>query len=285
MSLKTVKVPEGFEPLFEKAESAVAAYFDGLRRDPERGTIEIAGERYVLVRAAAMSVEFFGLVRELFGRGRKKEADGFSRNLLFDLAHAIGRSDARCFHARMGLNDPVERLSAGPIHFAHTGWASVDILPESNPSPDQDYYLIYDHPYSFEANAWLESRSLSAFPVCIMNAGYSSGWCEESFGVPLVATEVLCRGRGDDCCRFIMAPPERIEKRVERYMEALKSKHHSHKPYVIPGLFERKRMEEALRASEAWFRQVFDHMPSAVAIYKAVDNGEDFVFTDFNQAA
>ena len=31
-----------------------------------------------------------------------------------------------------------------------------------------------------------------------MNAGYSSGWCEESFGVTLVASEILCQAKGDD---------------------------------------------------------------------------------------
>ena len=31
-----------------------------------------------------------------------------------------------------------------------------------------------------------------------MNAGYSSGWCEESFGVTAVASEIMCRARGDD---------------------------------------------------------------------------------------
>jgi hypothetical protein len=50
-----------------------------------------------------------------------------------------------------------------------------------------------------------------------MNAGYSSGWCEESFGVPLVAQEILCRAKGVNYCRFIMAHPDMISKFVEEY--------------------------------------------------------------------
>src|SRR3954454_22258190 len=125
MGLRTVRVPEGMAGPFVQAEELVSRYFRERHDDPERGTIEIFGERYVLVRAASLSVEFFSLVRDLYGEGREAEAEDFTRNILFDLAHAIGKSDARNFHAKMGLVDPIARLSAGPVHFAHAGWAKV----------------------------------------------------------------------------------------------------------------------------------------------------------------
>jgi len=40
-----------------------------------------------------------------------------------------------------------------------------------------------------------------------------------------------------------------------------------------------------LRVSEDKFRQLFTRMPSAVAIFDAVDGGKDFIFKDFNAAA
>jgi signal transduction histidine kinase len=233
MALKTVKVPRELEALFSRAEEVVSRYFSERRDRPEEGTIEISGERYVLVRAASLSVEFFALVRDLYGKGRESEADDFARNILFDLSHAVARQDARTFHEKMDLRDPIARLSAGPVHFSHSGWAFVDISPDSKPDPN-DYYLIYDHPYSFESDAWLRSGRTSNFPVCIMNAGYSSGWCEESFGITLVAAEIMCRARGDATCRFIMAPPDRIEAHVGR-------------GYQIPDFFARKRMEDDLK--------------------------------------
>src|SRR5581483_6232458 len=153
-TLRTVRVPAPMSGLFERAEEVVSAYFRARRDSPETGTIEVFGERYILVRAASLSVEFFGLVKDLYGAGREAEADDFSRNILFDLAHAIGKSDAQTFHAKMGLADPIARLSAGPVHFAHAGWAFVDILPDSLPSPDESFLLVYDHPYSFESDAW-----------------------------------------------------------------------------------------------------------------------------------
>ncbi len=246
MALKTVRVPEALEGQFAEVEKLVSRYFLDRKDDPAHGTIEIFGERYVLVRAASLSVEFFSLVGDLYGPGREVEADEFARNILFDLAHAIGKSDAHNFHAKMDLTDPIARLSAGPIHFAHAGWAFVDISPESRPSPDEDYFLVYDHPYSFESDAWLRAKQRRDFPVCIMNAGYSSGWCEESFGVTLVATEVLCRARGDAACRFVMAHPSRIETSVERYLAGA-SRGAVTPSYQIPDFFARKRTEEELR--------------------------------------
>jgi signal transduction histidine kinase len=246
MTLKTVRVPAEMAPAFATAEEIVSRYFRDQRSDPQHGTIEIFGERYVMVRAASLSVEFFALVGDLYGPGREAEADEFARNILFDLAHAIGKSDAHNFHAKMSLVDPIERIAAGPVHFAHAGWAKVELSPESRPVAGDDCYLLYDHPYSFEADAWIRAGKRRASPACIMNAGYSSGWCEESFGQELVSVEVLCRARGDDACRFILAPPSRIEQHVAGYRER-RAPASSRTAAAVPDFFSRKRMEEELR--------------------------------------
>jgi signal transduction histidine kinase/predicted hydrocarbon binding protein len=243
----TVRVPPEMEPLFAAAEQIVSRFFRERCDDPSRGTIEIFGERYVLVRAASLSVEFFRLVRGLYGVDREGEAEDFARNILFDLAHAVGRADAENFASKMELQDPIARLSAGPVHFAHAGWAFVDISPESRPSANDDFYLVYDHPYSFEADAWLRAGERHQAPACIMNAGYSSGWCEASFGVSLVATEILCRARGDEQCRFIMARPHKLEKYVRKYVHDRPEV--SARGWTVPDFFARKRIEEELRRS------------------------------------
>lgn len=249
MTPKTVHVPEALRPVFAAAEKLVSEHFAKKRERPEHGTIDIEGERYVLMRASSLSERFFHIVRELYGEGRRDEADGFARNILFDLAHGVGRSDAELFARRTGATDPVERLSAGPVHFAFTGWARVELDDESTPSPDDDCYLVFDHPYSFESDAWLRAGVSASFPVCIMSSGYSSGWCEASFGIRLVATEILCRARGDEACRFIMAPPHRVEERVQAFVE----RHAGEMPallrgdYQIPNLFARKALEDRLR--------------------------------------
>ncbi len=46
----------------------------------------------------------------------------------------------------------------------------------------------------------------------------------------------------------------------------------------------RKLAQKGLRESEAKFRELVNNMSSGVAVYEARDNGEDFVFVDFNKA-
>lgn len=49
--------------------------------------------------------------------------------------------------------------------------------------------------------------------------------------------------------------------------------------------FQRMEGQQELAHSEYRFREMFERMSSAVAILKAVDDGEDFIFTDYNPAA
>lgn len=53
---------------------------------------------------------------------------------------------------------------------------------------------------------------------------------------------------------------------------------------IVMDITQRKQAEEALRASEDKYRELFENMASAVAVYKVVDDGADFIFAAFNQA-
>ncbi len=239
-----VKAPKPFAPIFSKAEQTVGDYFKSLKFTPSKGTIDINDERYVLVRASALSYDFLNSFKHLYSDRGEDEAINIGKNILFDIAHVIGLEDARSFHKKMKLKDPISKLAAGPIHFAYSGWAFVDILPESKPSPDENYFLKYHHPFSFEADSWLRAGKKSKVPVCIMNSGYSSGWCEESFGIPLTAVEISCRAKGDKHCTFIMAPPNKIGG----YLKPDKKKNAD---LSVPAFLERKTIEEKVKASLA----------------------------------
>lgn len=217
MTLKSVKVPVAIEDLFGEAENYVENYFKGLKLTPSKGTIEIQGERYILVRAASMSIHFLQFIQNMYPSLNEEESHEASSKVLFDMSHVIGKSDAKNFHQKTGVTDPVAKLSTGPVHFAYTGWAFVDIFPESSLSPDENYCTVYDHPQSFEADAWISAGKKTSHCTCHMNAGYSSGWCAESFAISLVSREILCRAKGDSFCRFIMAQPHKIDEFVNRY--------------------------------------------------------------------
>ncbi len=65
---RLVRCPEPFEPLFVAAEDAMAEFFGDLQRRPEKGEITISGVRYLLVRAASMSVQFRNELSALYGQ-------------------------------------------------------------------------------------------------------------------------------------------------------------------------------------------------------------------------
>ncbi|MBS1637454.1 MAG: XylR N-terminal domain-containing protein [Bacteroidetes bacterium] len=240
----TVKVPGSMKAIFAKAEKTVGDYFKALRFTPSQGMIDINNERYVLVRASALSHEFLNSIKDLYQNRGEDEALSIGKNILFDMAHVIGIEDAHNFHEKMKLTDPISKLSAGPVHFAYAGWAFVDISSESKPSPDDSFYLKFDHPFSFEADAWIKAGKHATTPVCIMNAGYSSGWCEASFGIPLTTVEITCRARGDASCTFIMAPPHKIDSYLKQNKKIPKLSH-----VEIPAFLERKKNEEKLKNS------------------------------------
>jgi len=254
----TVSVPETFQPIFLKAQEYVKHYFQNKVANPEQGTIDINNERYILIRAASMSKEFYETIFSHYQDRSKDDARRVASGFLFDLANSLGKADAKSFHTKMNVTDPIEKLSAGPIHFSYTGWAFVEILEESNPTPDENYYLIYDHPFSFEADVWMSEKKKTDFPVCVMNCGYSSGWCEESFGIPLVAVEVECQARGDKHCRFIMAPPSKIESYIIKYQAQPYRESYTRNVIEIPEIFQRKRLEDKLRRSEETARALLN---------------------------
>ncbi|MBW2533186.1 MAG: XylR N-terminal domain-containing protein [Deltaproteobacteria bacterium] len=209
---KLVRCPEPFAPLFSQAEGIMEDFFGELDRDPEHGEIKISGVRYLLMRTDSLAIELQEELRKTFG-------EQGARQIRYKLAKACGIRDAKLFHERLKVTDPDMKLALGPVHFAHVGWAFVDIFPESAPQPNEDYFLVYDHPYSFEAASYMENDIRTTHPVCHMNAGYSAGWCQVSYGVELKAEEICCRAAGADKCIFAMAHPKHLDQRVREVKE------------------------------------------------------------------
>jgi len=267
MSPRTVKVPPAFAEVFRQAEAALSDWLADRRQRPEEARIEVGSERYLEIRAASLSVQFFDLVRQHYGGDRHPEADDVARALLYDVAHALARVDAAALADQLGVDDPLLCLAFGPVHFAMTGWARVELHANSNPTPGDDYVLVYDHHHSFEADAWRRQGRTSEVPVCVMSAGYSSGWCGQSFDQELVAAEVLCEARGDPCCRFVMAPPHRLAEHVA----ALRARHPELADRIhganVPGFLGAAGGGKSLRWEDAaQLRVAFEHAHAGMAV-------------------
>ena len=203
---EAVTVPKNMIKEFLKAEDFVTKYFDTAQHLTKEGKYIIGNQRYV-----ALPAEFITAMREriaLSGSGELADL------IIYEVAKSFGQLDARDYQQRMNVNDPVEMLSAGPIQFSFRGFAHVNIFDISNPSPDESYLLVYDHLNSFEVEAPIKKGEYSQSPRCFFNAGYSAGWCEESFGIPLQAREISCKAMGDLKCRFVMAHKNHILKHI-----------------------------------------------------------------------
>ena len=243
---RAVEVPERFSDQFLKLEKKMAHYFSGLTMDPSSGAITINGERYILTRSSSLSVDFFQGLLTLLDENTGESTFELVYDLLFDIAHIIGKKDAGKYTDKLNLDTPIECLSAGPLHFAFTGWAKVQILEGSNPVANEDFILRYRHLESFEAEAWLRERGYSSEAVCAMSAGYSSGWCSGCYGIDLTAIEMTCSAKkGEEHCEFVMAPPSKIKQYVQAYQKKDKS---------LPSFFERNFFKKQLAEKKALIR-------------------------------
>ncbi|MHC5060517.1 MAG: PAS domain S-box protein [Planctomycetota bacterium] len=63
---------------------------------------------------------------------------------------------------------------------------------------------------------------------------------------------------------------------------------YENEPHILSmavDITDRKQAEAALQAGESRFRELFENMSSAVAMYEVKENGNEFIFKDFNKAA
>ena len=206
-------VPDQLKPAFIAAEKEVKKYFSREERDVTKGILTISGNRYLHMAASALTGAFRKKLADIMG---DESADA----ILYDLGKEWGKQDAKYYHKSMGLENatPDERLGPGPIIFNYQGIAFVHLLEGSHTSPDENYYLIYNHPHSFEMDTFVENYGKTSKKcVCVIGGGYSTGWCSESYRIELDAVEITCRARGEDACLYIMAPPEKVRGYVEDY--------------------------------------------------------------------
>lgn len=209
MGLKSVSAPAPFVPLFEAAEGQIGGMFERFNRSPGEGTIHIGDERYLLVRAHGFYLAWFDAMAETFG-------EEMARQFVYNTAREIGRNDSRQISSELGLAEPPVKLAAGPVHFAHAGWARVDIMDDSAPAPDESYYLHYRHPNTFESEVFLRQGRQTEECICLFSAGYSAGWCSEAFGIEVHAREISCSARGDEHCEFVMGPSSKLDELAAR---------------------------------------------------------------------
>jgi len=259
-----VKVPAELAPLFGRAEADVTAYLSHLTPDPRTVSSGVPADPPPWHEAGAVSARVFDVVQVAFGRTHGEAADAFAWDVLFGIGHALGQSHAHHLHGELRLTDPLARLAAGLVYESHMGWAQVAVLPETQFRADADCCLVYDHDHMRQPEARGPSGRESPCPVCIVAGAYASGWAEQSLGRPMVVSEVLCRAAGDACCRFVLAPPDRVEACVHRLLPRAGRHAGSRDAPRTSWPLAHRRPRGTLRRHGAPYRACFEASPIAM---------------------
>ena len=98
-----VDAPDSMSSIFAEAADNARNYFERFYASPEKASLEINNNRYVLVRADALSYELLKSFQKLYADRGEQEANTIGRNFLFDLSHLIGKEDAASFCIRETL--------------------------------------------------------------------------------------------------------------------------------------------------------------------------------------
>lgn len=201
--MRAAEVPPEMASVFEKARDSVRQYFESLKTVPARGRVEVDKDRFILARTDSLSLVLRNVLTEIYG-------EHGSDQLLYAFGKAVGRTEARKFFERFGLKDPMEKFGFGPTYFSFSGWAFVNLLYPTHPVGDETFLLVFANQQSFEAEGFIAEGEKTQKAICHINAGYLTGWCEESFGIPLETRELFCTAKGDPLDLFLMAHRKKI---------------------------------------------------------------------------
>ena len=212
--MRAAEVPPEMLDAFEKARDIVKSYFDSLATVPGRGRVEVDKDRFILARTDSLSRVLRNVLSEIYG-------EHGSDQLLYSFGKAVGRTEARKLFTRFDLKEPMEKFGFGPTYFSFSGWAFVNLLHPSNPVPNENFLLVFSNQHSFEAEGFVSEHAISEKPICHINAGYLTGWCEESFEIPLETRELYCSAKGEGLDLFLMTHRKKILAATDNAMKLI----------------------------------------------------------------
>ena len=162
--------------------------------DPDAGVVRFAGERALIVDAAAMGALRRDLVATLGLAG--------ARDLLLRFGHAQGTRAAEAMQARFAWSDPHALRDAGGRLGLLQGM--LRLAPGTGPMTPGGATV----PTSYEAEQHLLHCGRADEPVCWTLAGFASGYLSAVEARAIVVREDRCIARGDPACRFNARPRE-----------------------------------------------------------------------------
>ena len=203
---------EELEKAASRVKCLVDDFFSQYKAAADDAVIKIEKERYIFINVDSFSFELQKHLLESFGSVSQ-------RKIMYEIGRSVGIRDSIKFTKKWNLTDDLERLAAGPIYFASSGWGFVEFVKGTNIEVNENFVLAFNHYNSFEADSFILNDEKSKLPVCLLNSGYSAGWCSVAFNMDLRTEEIMCKAKGDDECFFLMAQTKHFEKQKMNYLK------------------------------------------------------------------
>jgi predicted hydrocarbon binding protein len=180
--------------------------------DPTTGITQFKSSRLVLFDSSAI-----GLLRENLIRQLGMDA---ARELFLKFGYQNGFADFIQMKLAFKFDSEMDLLASGPV--IHTYEGIVQATPKEIRFDREtgEFHFAGVWINSYEAEQHLSFRDFHDEPVCWSIAGYASGWCTAFFGSPLIAIEPKCVGKGDDCCEWLIQPPDKFGPEADPYRKA-----------------------------------------------------------------
>ncbi|HNU93755.1 MAG TPA: MASE3 domain-containing protein [Bacillota bacterium] len=174
-----------------------------------------------------------------------------------------------------GYEHPLARLRDGLKHVRATRRVTLWSIGDGAITTNKDGKVTLLNPEASRITGWTEHDALgvdidSVFRLSPMGAGSSEE--RRSRGTSLAQSVVYAKNADAEYVEYTSSPI--YGPGGEELGEVI----------VFREISERVQKDELIKTSMEKYRALFEHMPNGVAVYRAVDGGDDFVFVEFNRA-
>ncbi len=169
-----------------------------LKFDFEQGVTSFRDNRLVLLGADALGLLRQNLI-EVLGMEQ-------ARHFFLRFGYQQGFADFMQCQLSYQFENETELLFTGPVLHTWEGIVKASPIEINFDRTKGSAYLKVLWKNSYEAEQHLSYNAPWVDPVCWSLMGYASGWSVGFFGVPMLAIEEECVGRGDKQCCVVAQP-------------------------------------------------------------------------------
>lgn len=165
-----------------------------LEFSPDSGRLLLGSDRVLIFRQEAFSTLRKLMIEQL---GVK-----LARGLLSQFGYRCGMGDHKALTSQFAWDSEQDEMAAGPVMHMWEGIVHVEPKLLEFDRKAGTFHMIGHWKNSYEAEIHVAEFGLSDEAVCHTLTGYASGWCTAFLGLPTVAIETMCTGKGDPHCAF-----------------------------------------------------------------------------------